>query len=99
MGRSSKTARRRCSSTSRAPSGPRRFWRRYCTEWRSDACGSGLASQKGCAAAPAMCISAEIRGRFAALSRHKAAPTRTALASSALLIAPLQRPNCIVKYY
>ncbi|PJI71858.1 hypothetical protein CXG50_17735 [Pseudomonas plecoglossicida] len=39
-------------------------------------CRSGLVSRKGCSAAPA--IHAPLlksRGRFAALSRHKAAPT------------------------
>ncbi|QKL07262.1 hypothetical protein GEV41_12800 [Pseudomonas putida] len=38
---------------------------------------SGLVSRKGCAAAPAMCaVQLKSRGRFAAQSRHKAAPTR-----------------------
>ncbi|PJI75729.1 hypothetical protein CXG50_11160 [Pseudomonas plecoglossicida] len=38
-------------------------------------------SRKGCRAAPAICASAlKSRGCFAALSRHKAAPTGTAQA-------------------
>ncbi|QCI15244.1 hypothetical protein E6B08_29510 [Pseudomonas putida] len=44
------------------------------------ACGSGLVSRKGCAAAPGFqrrCTNCW--GRFAALSRHKAAPTRRAM--------------------
>ncbi|OUS87833.1 hypothetical protein CBP05_02760 [Pseudomonas putida] len=47
--------------------------------WR-DPCGSGLASRKGCTAAPGFqrrCK--QCRGRFAALSRHKAAPTERGL--------------------
>ncbi|TFW36477.1 hypothetical protein E4195_17695 [Pseudomonas putida] len=44
--------------------------------WRRPRCGSGLVSRKGCAAAPAMCaVQLKSRGRFAAQSRHKAAPT------------------------
>ncbi|OUS82168.1 hypothetical protein CBP05_14060 [Pseudomonas putida] len=44
---------------------------------RRPRCGSGLVSRKGCAAAPAMCaVQLKSRGRFAAQSRHKAAPTR-----------------------
>ncbi|NIF25562.1 hypothetical protein F3J44_04100 [Pantoea sp. Tr-811] len=40
-------------------------------------CGSGLASRKGRAAAPDSQLRSELcRGRFAALSRHKAAPTK-----------------------
>ncbi|PJI71433.1 hypothetical protein CXG50_20610 [Pseudomonas plecoglossicida] len=39
-------------------------------------CRSGLVSRKGCAAAPDLQLRREdCRGRFAALSRHKAAPT------------------------
>ncbi|PBJ96501.1 hypothetical protein CMV24_07190 [Pseudomonas plecoglossicida] len=39
-------------------------------------CGSGLVSRKGCAAAPAIhAAKLKSRGRFAPLSRHKAAPT------------------------
>ena len=42
----------------------------------ADICGSGLVSRKGCAAAPAMSAAKlKNRGRFAPLSRHKAAPT------------------------
>ncbi|PJI72279.1 hypothetical protein CSW00_19125 [Pseudomonas asiatica] len=40
-------------------------------------CRSGLVSRKGCAAAPAICAFVlKSRGCCAALSRHKAAPTR-----------------------
>ncbi|PJI75471.1 hypothetical protein CSW00_03070 [Pseudomonas asiatica] len=40
-------------------------------------CGSGLVSRKGCAAAPGYRLrSMHCRGRCAALSRHKAAPTK-----------------------
>ncbi|PLP91381.1 hypothetical protein CXG45_10790 [Pseudomonas plecoglossicida] len=40
-------------------------------------CRSGLVSRKGRKAAPAVFASAlKSRGRFAALSRHKAAPTK-----------------------
>ncbi|PJI72763.1 hypothetical protein CXG50_03065 [Pseudomonas plecoglossicida] len=43
--------------------------------WR-DPCGSGLVSRKGCKAAPAIStVAHQAWGRFAALSRHKAAPT------------------------
>ncbi|MDH4553084.1 hypothetical protein E8E68_24775 [Pseudomonas sp. BN607] len=42
-------------------------------------CGSGLVSRWGCAAAPAIFASSPgSGGRLAALSRHKAAPTRIA---------------------
>ncbi|PYB95898.1 hypothetical protein DMX12_20900 [Pseudomonas sp. MB-090624] len=40
------------------------------------ACRSGLVSRKGCAAAPGFQLRVkDCRGRCAALSRHKAAPT------------------------
>ncbi|OUM26246.1 hypothetical protein B8W72_23770 [Pseudomonas putida] len=41
-------------------------------------CGSGLVSRKGCKAAPATsALQQQSRGRSAALSRHKAAPTKS----------------------
>ncbi|PIK78083.1 hypothetical protein CQW31_13865 [Pseudomonas sp. 382] len=48
-------------------------------------CGSGLASPKGCRAAPAISAQSLISwGRFAALSRRKAAPTEAGAGQSAL---------------
>ncbi|PJI71840.1 hypothetical protein CXG50_26710 [Pseudomonas plecoglossicida] len=45
-------------------------------------CRSGLVSRKGCTAAPAIsAFMQQFGGRYAALSRHKAAPTDTALFS------------------
>jgi len=47
----------------------------------TDLCRSGLVSRKGCTAAPAMSAAKlKIWGRFAPLSRHKAAPTSIASA-------------------
>ncbi|PYC11241.1 hypothetical protein DMX06_25695 [Pseudomonas mosselii] len=49
-------------------------WERHTST--TPTCRSGLVSRKGCAAAPGFqCCCKERRGRFAALSRHKAAPT------------------------
>ncbi|TXI04397.1 MAG: hypothetical protein E6Q70_13425, partial [Pseudomonas monteilii] len=49
-------------------------------------CGSGLVSRKGCKAAPAiLTVAHQPWGRVAALSRHKAAPTGTAITSKAML--------------
>ncbi|AZL72548.1 hypothetical protein EI693_05350 [Pseudomonas oryziphila] len=52
-------------------------------------CRSGLVSRKGCAAAPAIhALTLRTWGRFAALSRHKAAPTE-----GAVLVAYWISPN------
>ncbi|OUM34136.1 hypothetical protein B8W72_11330 [Pseudomonas putida] len=46
-------------------------------EGQRDFCGSGLVSRKGCAAAPAIhAFALKSWGCCAALSRHKAAPTK-----------------------
>ncbi|PTU52201.1 hypothetical protein DBB42_11205 [Pseudomonas plecoglossicida] len=53
------------------------FFTEISTQARSVFCGSGLVSRKGCAAAPAIhAAKLKSRGRFAPLSRHKAAPTK-----------------------
>ncbi|PNB55129.1 hypothetical protein C1X73_23415 [Pseudomonas sp. FW305-130] len=51
-------------------------------------CGSGLVSRKGCRAAPGI-YAALLRtwGRFAARSRHKAAPTRVKVSAFRCCVA------------
>ncbi|MDH4847020.1 hypothetical protein E8E78_28140 [Pseudomonas sp. BN505] len=58
-------------------------------------CRSGLVSRKGCKAAPAICAAVQKSwGRFAPLSRHNAAPTKTAFAvTPTFLMVELIRRN------